>query len=667
MPKDPAPKDDEIPGSHEAAAPPEPANLPSDTLENDYNPENAPANELTAQFANAFGAQASWQRPRGPILLPDGRRCIGRVGAPPGQEATSSKFAFWIPEDALVEATQIVTSRCRIPGDPNQRIMTYYALVEDVHRCSRRRGMGHEVDEWDGSLDDEPPYASEGITYATASILKTDPAFLTPPRERSPVLVASDEEAQNAYGANDITPEKRLPVGVIKNGGVQTAGPGFLDLDYLLGANGGHLNVSGAAGRATKSSFLLTVVRVLLHKAEQERLARPSALDRLRIVPILFNVKNFDLFYLDRPSRRYDPARHEAIWNEIGIEVPAPFENVTYYAPQRDGNSTLPIDTGRSESRSDGSPLVSAYSWSLGDVVSRGLLTYLFSDEDAGNDNFAALTLDLENYLTNEQDNKDGTVSRELKSDAPQTFTALAEWLRGGDAKALGHGDHHEATRKKLSRRLLKLMYESAGVLRRDDRNGFPLDAARSDSAGPQVIDLNGLAGRSSLQKFVVAAVLRQLVEARTGTNAQPNLKYIVALDELNRFAPKSGRDPVTKLFETIAAEMRSQGILLFGAQQQASLVSARVIENAAIKALGQTGRLELGAGVWSGLSEAAKSRAEALLPDEKLILQPGFRQPMHIRVPFPSWAMNPEEAATAGGTGSDQSTTSDLDDLGDI
>ena len=41
------------------------------------------------------------------------------------------------------------------------------------------------------------------------------------------------------------------------------------------------------------------------------------------------------------------------------------------------------------------------------------------------------------------------------------------------------------------------------------------------------------------------------------------------------------------RMIEMVAAEMRSQGIILLGAQQQASLVSTRVFENSGIKALG--------------------------------------------------------------------------------
>jgi hypothetical protein len=46
------------------------------------------------------------------------------------------------------------------------------------------------------------------------------------------------------------------------------------------------------------------------------------------------------------------------------------------------------------------------------------------------------------------------------------------------------------------------------------------------------VIDLNGITGSSSLQRFVVATILRQIVDERTGPNAINGLVYLVALDE---------------------------------------------------------------------------------------------------------------------------------------
>lgn len=94
---------------------------------------------------------------------------------------------------------------------------------------------------------------------------------------------------------------------------------------------------------------------------------------------------------------------------------------------------------------------------------------------------------------------------------------------------------------------------------------------------------------------------------------------------------------------------MRSQGIILLGAQQQASRVSEKVIENAAIRVLGRTGSLELGTTPWRFLSQSAQRKAEQLPLDEKLFMQDNFREPMHVRIPFPVWAMNPDEAMAAG------------------
>ncbi len=133
------------------------------------------------------------------------------------------------------------------------------------------------------------------------------------------------------------------------------------------------------------------------------------------------------------------------------------------------------------------------------------------------------------------------------------------------------------------------------------------------------------------------------MVEERTGTNATPGLVYVVALDELNFFAPRGSKDAITKLIETVAAKMRSRGIILLGAQQQASKVSETVIENASIRVLGRSGSLELSQPIWKSLSQSAKRKATELTPAEKMIFQ--GNEPMYVRVPNPPWAMNPDEA----------------------
>lgn len=616
------------------------------------------SNEAETAFGNLLPAP----RHRGPVTGPDGTVCIGKVGAAQGMEATSDAFYFWSPEEALVEVTQIITAKSEAyDGQGQPQTMTYYAIVDEVRRTSRRRAIGHEFDESDGDLSHQATFGTDGLTYAKASILRIEPPYLTPPRERGPVFVAREGEAQKAYGAAEM--KRGLPIGVIRNGGgVGDAGPGSIDLDYLLGENGGHLNVNGTAGLGTKSSLLMTFVYLLLAAAKREAAALPSEKERLRVVPIVFNVKNYDLFHLDRPNKEYvrNAEENDLLWNRLGIENPGPFTEVTYYAAQQRQGDLAVGDTGRGAD-------VKAFSWSLEDVIKGGLLSYLFSDDDADNDNFAALLLDLENLMVSEHIQPSGEVKRDFKADAPaKNFKQLQEWLMSEDGQdALKARSHNRLTVQKLSRRLLRILHESRGILRLEERNGKPLDVRRADTCGPLVVDLNALSGIPAMQKFVIAAVLQQLIQARTGANAVRGLKYLVVLDELNRFAPRGQRDPITRLIETIAAEMRSQGVLLFGAQQQASYVSAKVIENAATKAIGQTGAQELSSSAWGGLSNAVKSKVMNLSRDEKLILQSGFRQPMHLRIPFPAWAMNPSEVGTATRLAADASATNnDIDDL---
>src|SRR5262249_11226386 len=93
------------------------------------------------------------------------------------------------------------------------------------------------------------------------------------------------------------------------------------------------------------------------------------------------------------------------------------------------------------------------------------------------------------------------------------------------------------------------------------------------------------------------------------------------------------------------AAEMRSQGVILLGAQQQASLVSPRVIENASIRAVGRSGSLELSADVWKFLGSSARSQAAQIQAEEKLLVQPSFRAAMLAKGPCPSWALKKEDA----------------------
>jgi uncharacterized protein len=575
-------------------------------------------------------------------------RVVGKVASPPRRESTSEQFHFWVPGDKLVEKTQIVRTDSQVGG----REVSFYAMVDEVYRQSRRGSIGEEYDAYDGDPGYVPELAIDGVTFATASILRTDPPVLTPPLDQSRVFLGGEEEAWLAYGADEV--ENGLSIGLVKNGADVIAGPGVIDLDYLLGIYGGHMNVNGVAGRATKSSYLLFVIHQLLQEARRRAQENPSDPDPMMVVPIILNVKGYDLFHIDKPSKRYDPEKHSEDWQPLGVDDPRPFQNVTFYAPQMP-RGDVAEQTGR-----DGR--VEPYSWSLADIIREDLLQYLFAEEDASDPNFGALVLDIKEHLTQEHTANDGTISRELKDEQglPKTFQELLTWIDGPAQNAIG-GAHHAATWGKLRRRLFRLVLDGEGVLRRHDQNGHPLNLTAVGTQDPVVVDLNALTGKPELQRFVVATILQRLISARTGTNAVHGLTYLVALDELNRFAPKGSHDPITRLIETVAAEMRSQGIILLGAQQQASKVSDRVIEMSGIQVLGRSGSLELTQPIWRSLSQSARRKAATLAIDEKMVIQDNFREPMHVRVPFPPWAMRGEEVERNPGPDTDEREADDI------
>jgi len=561
------------------------------------------------------------------------REPLGRVAAPPDQESTTGEFHFWIDRSKTVERTQIVKTQSTIGA----RTVTFIAVVQEVYRRSRQKDVSEEADRYDGGRGSQPPFDSEGVTYAKASVLRTDPVAYTPPTEECEVYLASAQEASQGYGVDRV--ENPLDVGLLKNGGTEYAGKATLDLDYLLGENGGHMNVNGIAGLGAKSSFLLHVLWMLLREAEKQKVAKPSDRDRLQIAPIVFNVKNYDLFFIDQWNKKYreKETEHRDDWTRLGVDGPAPFRGVKFLAPQ-EKDRTTPANVGRA----DGA--VKPYSWSLADVVEQGLFKFLFADDAVYEPNFGGLVDELSEWLTH-----DTPAGPKLHTGAeyPKHFEDLLHDFK--ELPPIDNNDYAKATRGKVFRHLKFILRQGSGVLRLNDIKGSPIALANAEQSGPTVIDLFSLRMTPGLQRFVVAAVFHQLVRLRS-ENPTPGLRFVVMLDELNRFAPRNSSDPITQIIETVAAEMRSQGVILLGAQQQASLVAQRVIANCAIKAIGRSDTLELGSDVWKALDRSARSTAAQLQADEKLLVQPNFREPMLAKIPFPPFALKKEHAAGASG-----------------
>src|SRR5262245_10586349 len=287
---------------------------------------------------------------------------LGRVGAPRGAEATSEQFYFWAPDEQLVEKTQLIFMK----SPAGRTSVEFYGLVTEVFRRSRRADMLEETDRFDGRPEEEVPIESRGVTYAQVRVLASRPNVLSPPREEGLVYPAFEPEARIAYGVEEMS--HPMALGLIRNGGEAVAGPAYVDLDYLLGAMGGHMNVTGIAGAGTKSSFLTIVLHQLLQACRRHAEEHPEDPEKPQVRPVILNVKGFDLFWLDHWSTAFKEEDRE-IWRQMGRTEPAPFA-VQFFAPQQPGSDDLAVPVGRGG--------VQPYSWSLADILCDNLFIYLF-------------------------------------------------------------------------------------------------------------------------------------------------------------------------------------------------------------------------------------------------------------------------------------------------
>jgi hypothetical protein len=260
------------------------------------------------------------------------------------------------------------------------------------------------------------------------------------------------------------------------------------------------------------------------------------------------------------------------------------------------------------------------YYWSLADVVRLGLWEYLFSDDVQHSDTMMALADHILGLIaTNCDVDTDHPAGIKLRGDGvlPRSFSELRDWLRAAlqdrTHQVRAGGIHTFATcRALLSRLGLVLGQEGRTIFEEDETgHGKPLQVIEPGTTDPMVIDIAALP--AELRRFVVAAVLDQIKENQMGPRRVRDQVYFVVLDELGIYAPRGAHDPITRLFEHVAGHLRSQGIILLGAQQQVTRVSETIFGNSEFKVLGASSPVELESPTWSRLlGQSQKARADA-------------------------------------------------------
>jgi len=453
------------------------------------------------------------------------------------------------------------------------------------------------------------------------------------------VYFATSEAIEFALGAEDFSGTK-IPMLLHENGNEKNGSPQrtplYVDADYLLGPEAGHLNITGMSGLSTKTSHALFTISSIFQKAEDKKVAA-----------LMFNVKGADLLFLDKPvsvSREEDPdlaaryeevgqkglsAEEEEMYEALELEV-KPFENLRVFAPLRHGMDpnervVYPADlrvgelnTLRNARGEDG--CVHAIVWDLGDVLPDAGRIFEPSDYD---DKFRGFVEELRAQGVRTQDRFQALM------------TEIWEYLEEEDKRSWR--GHNPMTIAKVHNRFNGLPSKCGGLLVRGkvDYDDAPNVEEPFTDKEMRVVDISRLTGVP--QDLVVTKVIKSVWEMAEQGKLGVD-KLVIFVDELNKYAPSGSRStPLKDTLVDISARGRHLNLTLFGAQQFRSKVDDEVVGNAATSLYGRIGDEEITNSSYRSFSSTTRDELLQLEKGRLLLRHAHYAVPVFGRFPRPS------------------------------
>ena len=544
---------------------------------------------------------------------------VGRVLGT--QDATPLDFWVAIGDDEYLQLDDVLSVETEVPGLGSLRISGIVDLVRARHEGSR--------------FDSDVFLAEEGVlplqTARAAHVLSTrfEPELYVPPNPGDAVRRTIGAGRDEALYFD--TMEDRLVAGIARDGL-----PVYLDMAFVDGRRGAHINISGISGIATKTTYASFLLYSLFH-------GDVLGNDAANTKALIFNVKGEDLLFLDKPNARLTEADRD-VYASLGIPA-GPFSSVGLWAPVKRGGTVAMPDTG---SRQLG---VTSYFWTVRDLVRERLLRFMFAEEGDERSQIADLVARVEYQLDHgAEDILEFPASVRLPGPLGEmrpihSFDELCELIAEHleDDTSSWRGYVAQGTVSAFLRRLDSARIYCGHLIR--GRDSADVEAHRIDWRSNQVsvIDIHNLHDRA--KRFVVGVVLKKLLEAKEQSGTARPLVFLV-LDELNKYAPRDGWSPIKEVLLDIAERGRSLGLILIGAQQTASEVERRVVSNSAVRVVGRLDSAEAERSEYGFLSPVARQRASILKPGSMMLSQPQIPVPLQIAFPFPAWATRESEVA---------------------
>jgi hypothetical protein len=537
----------------------------------------------------------------------------GSVGRVLGtRDATPLEFWVGVSEGEFLQLDDVVALERVLPTGEMVRM---YGTVAQI--VARHEGARFDSDVF---LIEDGILPAEVTEAAQITATRFEPEVFVPPRPGQEVRIAEGEERDRALFFDRM--ERKVPVGLARTGE-----PVWVNLEFINGERGAHINISGISGVATKTSY----ATFLLHSLFGSGVLGNAAVNTKALV---FNVKGEDLMHLDRVNNRLDDEQRSR-YTDLGLPS-TPFGSVGLFAPPRLDDSRATADVA---SRSD----VTSFFWSIHEFCTEDLAPFLFADAE---DDRAQYTTVVYNVMAQlRQAEATDTGAAVVDGVKVRTFRELADLI----TERVQSEDHRHrwagpamgtGTINAFVRRLQAAVRHLGRLIRSDVDDPERHRISLQDQV--TVVDLHNLNDRA--KRFVVGVTLKKAFEDKERTGQSDELLMVV-LDELNKYAPREGSSPIKDVLLDIAERGRSLGVILIGAQQTASEVERRIIANSSIRVVGRLDSAEAAREEYGFLPGPHRQRATIVKPGTMILSQPELPVPLVLEFPFPAWATRASEA----------------------
>lgn len=544
-------------------------------------------------------------------------KVIGRVSATEKSPTSNDEFVFWLDDNAEVKPFDIIKAN-NIVGNKES---TTYAIVKDIFHCTDSAGhLSNYISSDFGDVHAKVMTKRIGVTYATATVINNNKDVYMPLKDSVEIYFAEQSEIKEALGLNSI--KNPIPAGFIE-GTNDISVPIALNKEFLIGPEGAHLNISGISGLATKTSYAMFLLQAIQQKTSDTAM-------------IILNVKGADLLRLDEENPKLEENERKA-WIKSGLEC-RPFKNVKYFYPYKPisnnifSNTSLEQDTIKKQKKEQ---ILKNYVYAY--KRHKGDLDLLFSNIDDPTYTMESIM----NYIIE---------SPEFDNLTWEGFKDKLEiYTKAGNVKKNGNDITVQSWRK--FRRLLKKSINNTIFVESKSTDENRCQCYLSDeikdikSNDVMVVDIAKL--DEQLQYLVFGDVLKSVYDLKMGGTERDEdeipKQIIIFVDELNKYAGSSApkNSPILRYLLEITERGRSEGIILFSAEQFKSDIHDRIKGNCSTHVYGRTNAIEVSKSDYRYIPKVYSNMMTRLGKGELILQHSIFSTPLKIAFPYPAYKQN--------------------------